>query len=213
LFFLSNIAKIWHGGWFPLLVAAVLYTFMSTWMAGRRLLGKRLRERLVPLELFLAGILSDKPTRVPGSAVFLSGNPIGTPPALRHNYTHNRVLHECVLVLTVETAEQPRVPPSQRFEVEEVGEGFFRATMRYGFMDAPNIPRDLRQLRHDQLRLDVDQVSYFLGRETLLATVRPGMARWREHLFIWLSRNAQTATHYFHLPAEQVIEVGIQVEL
>lgn len=213
MFFFANIAKIWHGGWFPLLVAAVLYTCMSTWMAGRQLLGKRLRERLVPLELFLANVLTDKPARVPGTAVFLSGNPIGTPPALRHNYTHNRILHECVLVLTVETAERPRVPPRERFEVEEVGEGFFRAALRYGFMDAPNIPRDLRQLRDDKLKLDVDQISYFLGRETLLATTRPGMARWREHLFIWLSRNSQTATHYFHLPSEQVIEVGIQVEL
>jgi KUP system potassium uptake protein len=150
--------------------------------------------------------------RVPGVAVFMASNPVGTPLALRHNVIHNKVLHETVVVVTVETAEVPHVLPCERGAVEEVGEGFWRVFLKYGFMDQPDIPLALSQVQERGLEL-TPHVSYFLGRETVLATGKPGMAVWRERLFVWMSRNAQSATHFFRLPPEQVIEVGVQVEL
>lgn len=212
-FFGANMLKIAHGGWFPLLVACVAYALMSTWMAGRRLLGQRLRESAMPVELYLADLLSDLPPRVPGTAVFMTGNPVGTPPALRHNVTHNKVLHEKVVLLTVDTADVPHVRAPQRAEVEEIGAGFFRISLNYGFMDEPNVPRELSKIRHDDLDFTDGSISYFLGREELLATKRPGLAIWREKLFAWMSRNSQQATAFFHLPPDQVVEVGTQIEL
>jgi KUP system potassium uptake protein len=212
-FFGANITKIAYGGWFPLAVAGLVFLIMSTWQRGRQMVASRLRHRLIPLELFLADLLSDPPMRVPGTAVFMSGNPIGTPPALRHNFVHNKVLHATVVIVSVETAEIPHVPAADRYSVEEIGEGFWRVMIRYGFMEEPNIPRALVAVRHPQLSFKADEISYFLGRETLLPTRKPGMARWREHLFVWLSRNAQTATDFFNLPPDRVVEVGVQVEL
>ncbi len=212
-FFGANILKIGNGGWFPLLVAFLSYTLMSTWMAGRRLLAQRMRERVIPVELYLAGLLRDLPHRVPGIAVFMTGNPIATPPALRHNVEHNKVLHERVILLTVATAEVPHMRPGDRIEIEEIGEGFFRITFNYGFMDEPNVPRDLGKIHRDDLDFSTGGVSYFLGRESLLATKRPGMAIWREKLFAWMSRNSRQATEFYQLPPGQVIEVGVQVEL
>ena len=212
-FFAANITKIAHGGWFPLAVGAAVFTLMSTWQRGRQLLGAELRERLIPLELFLAQLLSDPPVRVPGTAVFMSGNPVGTPPALRHNVLHNKILHSRVVIVVVETAQVPHVPDPERLSLEVIGEGFWRVIVTYGFMEQPDIPRDLAQVKHPELEITVNEVSYFLGRETVVATKKPGMARWRERLFAWMSRNAQPATQFFRLPPEQVFEVGVQVEL
>lgn len=212
-FFTANITKIAHGGWFPLAVAGGVFLLMSTWQRGREVLGARLRERLIPLELFLADLLLNPPIRVPGIAVFLSGNPVGTPPALRHNVLHNRVLHETVVVVVVETAETPHVAEADRLSVEEIGEGFWRVILTYGFMEQPNIPYELARMRHPKLAFVEGQASYFLGRETLLPTRKSGMIRWRERLFAWMSRNAQPATQFFRLPPERVVEVGVQVEL
>jgi KUP system potassium uptake protein len=209
-FFGANIIKIAKGGWFPLVVAAIGYTVMSTWMAGRRLLAHRLRTRLIPVDLYLAELLSDLPTRVPGVAVFMSGNPIGTPPALRHNVSHNHVLHKTVIILTVETAEVPRIRTRDRAEIEDIGEGFYGIKIKYGFMDKPNVPQELKRLK---LPFAESEVSYFLGRERLLSTSNTGLSRWREHLFIMMSQHAQRATDFFGLPAERVIEIGVQVEL
>jgi KUP system potassium uptake protein len=195
------------------LVAATGYALMSTWMAGRKLLAQRLRQRMIPVELFLADLLSNPPLRVPGIAVFMSGNPVGTPPALRHNVMHNHILHEKVVILTIETADAPRVRAADRLEIEEIGEGFYRIAIRYGFMDQPNIPRDLQRLQLAALPFQENNISYFLGRETLLPTSKPGLARWREKLFVIMSRNAQRATVYFRIPPERVIEIGVEVEL
>jgi KUP system potassium uptake protein len=172
-----------------------------------------MRNRLIPLELFLADLLVEPPHRVPGMAVFMSGNPVGTPPALRHNVMHNHILHETVVIVVVRTADAPHVPPSERIELEEIGEGFWRVTLSYGFMTEPDVPSTLREINHPQLDFGRNDISYFIGRETLVATEKPGMARWREHLFVWMSRNAQTATHYFRLPADRVVEIGTQLEL
>ncbi|HEY3968441.1 MAG TPA: potassium transporter Kup [Planctomycetaceae bacterium] len=215
-FFGANATKLAHGGWFPLVVAGAVYLLMATWRKGRRLVTERLRRRLIPLDLYIAELLSNPPVRVPGVAVFMASNPVGTPLALRHNVIHNKVLHETVVVVTVETAEVPHVLADERVGIEEVGEGFWRVFLKYGFMDQPDIPLALSQVREGGLELP-REVSYFLGRETVLATVlatgKPGMAVWRERLFVWMSRNAQSATHFFRLPPEQVIEVGVQVEL
>ncbi|HLJ10090.1 MAG TPA: potassium transporter Kup [Planctomycetaceae bacterium] len=211
-FFGANALKLAHGGWFPIVVASGVYLLMATWRKGRRLVTERLRRRLIPLDLYLAELLSDPPVRVPGVAVFMASNPVGTPMALRHNVIHNKVLHQTVVVVTVETADVPHVLPDGRAAVEEVGEGFWRVFLKYGFMDQPNIPLALSQVRQPGLEL-TPNVSYFLGRETVLATGKPGMVEWRERLFVWMSRNAQSATHFFQLPPEQVIEVGVQMEL
>ncbi|MCC9606109.1 potassium transporter Kup [Blastopirellula sp. JC732] len=209
----ANLFKISNGGWFPLLVAGAAYTLMSTWMSGQRLLARRIRERALSVELFIADLMNDPPRRVPGIAVFMTGNPVGTPPALRRNVRHNKVLHEQVVFLTVTTASVPHVRLAKRVEFEEIGEGFFRIQISYGFMDSPHIPLTLATIPTDQLNLQGEDVTYFLGTERLLATERPGMAMWRERLFAWMARNAQPATAYFYLPPDQVIEIGSQVEL
>lgn len=209
----ANLTKIGFGGWLPLAVAGGVFLLMSTWRRGRQLVGKELRHRLIPLELFLADVLSDPPMRVPGVAVFMSGNPVGTPPALRHNFLHNKVLHQTVVIVIVETVETPHVPDDERLAVEEVGEGFWRVVVQYGFMEEPDVPQALAQVQTPGLDIQGREISYFLGRETLLAVRKPGMSRWREELFVWMSRNAQSATHFFNLPADRVVEVGVQVEL
>lgn len=208
----ANLLKFWHGGWFPILIAAAVFLLMSTWRDGRGLLAERLRASTLSTELFLADLLSDPPPRVPGTAVFMTGNPMGTPLALRQNVTHNHILHERVLILGVHTTETPHVPAGQRLETEEIGEGFFRVTLHYGFMEEPNVPRDLAAASLD-LDFDPDTISYFLGRETLLATPDPGMFMWRESLFSFMSRNSQPATLFFRLPPERVVEIGAQVRL
>jgi KUP system potassium uptake protein len=210
-FFGANIVKVHHGGWFPLLVAAGVFTLMSTWRRGRKIVYDRMRERMVPLEDFLKKLDADPPARVPGTAVFLFSNAQGTPPALRFNVTHNKVLHETVLILTIETEEVPHVPPDERVKIEKVRPGIFRLTATYGFMDEPHIPNLLRSI--PEAEKFAGDVSYFLGRESLVSTPKKGMARWREHLFVWMSRNAQHATAFFNLPADRVVELGVQVEL
>ncbi|MDB5336209.1 MAG: Low affinity potassium transport system protein kup [Planctomycetaceae bacterium] len=211
-FFGANALKLTHGGWFPLLVAGVVYILMTTWRRGRMLVTKRLKQRHVPLELFIAELLSAPPLRVSGVSVFMSSNPIGTPQALRHNVIHNKVLHRTVVIVVVETAEVPHIVPKGKAEIEQVGEGFWRIVLSYGFMDEPDVPRALACIDHPGLDFSAG-VTYFLGRETLLATDKPGMALWRERLFVWMSRNAQPATHFYRLPADRVMEVGVQVEL
>lgn len=212
-FFGANLLKIADGGWFPLLAAGIIFLLMTTWQRGRQILSARMKRRLIPLELFIAELLSNPPLRVPGTAVFMTGNPVGTPPALRHNVKHNHVLHETVIMLTVATSEVPRVRPADRLVLECVGEGFWKINITYGFMDEPDVPRDMLRAKKSGLDLSGAEISYFMGRETLLPTDNPGMARWREHLFVWMSRNAQPATQFFRLPPDRVIEVGVQVEL
>jgi KUP system potassium uptake protein len=212
-FFGANLLKIAHGGWFPLAVAVVVFTLMTTWKTGRRVLSDRLRRSTVPLRPFLEGLALEPVVRVPGIAVFMYSNPHGVPPALLHNLKHNRVLHDTVIILTVETQEIPRVPAGERLEVGPLDHGFYRVILRYGFMDEPDVPADLARLRLPGLELDSQQVSYFLSRETLLATQHPGMWLWRERLFAWMARNARPATSYFNLPPNRVVELGMQVEI
>lgn len=209
----ANAIKIPQGGWFPLAVAAGIFTVLSTWKRGREILARRLLERSVPLKVLLGDIAADPPTRVPGTAVFMVRTPETTPPALVHNLAHNKVLHEKVVFLSVVTEEVPYVLLSERIRVEALGKGFYSVIVRYGFMQDPNIPFILEQLHEHGVDVKLEATTFFLGRETLIPTERPGMARWREKLFGFLSRNAARATAFFRIPADQVFEVGVQVEL
>jgi KUP system potassium uptake protein len=212
-FFAANIIKIPAGGWFPLVIGAFLYLLLSTWKRGRALLATRLRERLYPFERFLHDITASPPIRVPGVAVFMTSNLVGTPPTLLHNLTHNHVLHERVILLTVLTTDSPHVAPADRLVAEPLGQGFFRYTLRYGFMEDPDVPGALAAGGPGALPLDIDRTTFFVGVETLLSTHRAGMARWRERLFALMSRNAVRATTFFRIPPDRVVELGMQIEL
>jgi KUP system potassium uptake protein len=210
-FFGANLVKIEQGGWFPLMVAAAMFVLMTTWKRGRELLGQRIRDNMVPLRDFYELIRLERPARVPGTAVFMTGNAEGTPPALMHNFTHNRVLHKQNVLLTVSTEEVARVSPEERVTVEELQEGFLRVIARYGFMEEPDIPALLK--RREIPGCVLEHTTFFLGRETLLAQGREGMSRWRESIFAFMSRNAQRATAFFNIPADRVVEIGAQIEL
>jgi KUP system potassium uptake protein len=212
-FFGANALKIAHGGWLPLVIGGVLFTLMTTWKSGREIVAARLTARALPIEDFLARIVDTQPARVPGTAVFMTAQPRGTPPALAHNLRYNKVLHEHVITLMVTTQPVPHVPAEQRATVRAVGHGVFDVVLRYGFMEDPNVPEALVQARSQGLELDQNDVTYFLGRETLIVTNTPGMAMWRERLFVLMARNAVRATTYFRLPAERVVELGVQVEI
>jgi KUP system potassium uptake protein len=212
-FFGANIIKVAQGGWFPLGLAAIVFALMTTWKQGRRILGERIQAQARPLKEFLADVLRNPVTRVPGTAVFMSGSGSRTPPALRHNLEHNKVLHERVVFVTVKTRQVPHVPLTRRVEVEDLGPGIYGVRLYYGFMEDPNIPQALEGAVEQGLTLVSPDTTYFLGRETIIAARRPGMASWRERLFALMSRNATTATAYFGIPAQQVVELGEQIEL
>jgi KUP system potassium uptake protein len=212
-FFAANIIKIPHGGWFPLVVGAVVFTLMSTWKKGRGIVAQRLHAGTLPPELFLQDVKNNSPIRVPGTAIFMYGDPNGTPPALLHSLKHYKALHQQVVFLGVSTDEVPHVGVADRVRVEVLGQGFFRITLRYGFMDEPDVPEALKLAKADGLDLRPGHTSFFLGRETLIATKRPGMAIWREKLFALMSRNARSATSFFRIPPNRVVELGAQIEI
>jgi KUP system potassium uptake protein len=212
-FLSANALKFLDGGWFPLLLAVGIFALMTTWSRGRVLLHERLTETSLPLESFLESLALTKVTRVPGTAVFMTGNADGTPPALLHNFKHNKVVHERVVLLTVQTADEPHVADDERVTVMALEGGFFRVRARFGFMETPGIPGLIPQLAKQGLELRERDTSYFLGRETLLPTERAGMSHWRKALFGWMSKNARPATAYFQLPPNRIVELGAQVEL
>jgi KUP system potassium uptake protein len=210
----ANIIKIPHGGWFPLVVGAAVFTLMTTWKTGRRILANRLRTAALPREMFLQEIATQPPKRVAGTAVFMYSNPAGTPPALLHSLKHYKVLHERLVFLSVDTAEVPYLRDDERVQIERVGEGVFQIVLRHGFMEDVHIPDSLESIGHDGFDFNPMETSYFLGRETLIASRRKhGMALWREHLFALMSRNARAASSFFHLPPNRVVELGTQIEL
>jgi len=211
-FFASNATKIPTGGWFPLVIGAIAFVLLTTWKKGRQILFKRMAEDALPLETFLKS-LSANVTRVPGTAVFLSGTTVGVPHALLHNLKHNKVIHERVVFLTVLTEEVPHVPDERRIDIEHLGRRFYRFIIRYGFMDATNIPAALKAAAKSNFEFNDMDTSFFLGRETLIPSRHPGMALWRESLFAWMNRSATSAMAYFHLPPNRVIELGTQVEI
>jgi KUP system potassium uptake protein len=210
----ANVLKIPDGGWFPLAVAALAYFLMSTWRKGHRSLRRRLQRRRLEFPHFLADLKKQEVARVPGLAVFMDGTPEGVPHTLLHNLKHNRVAHETVLMLTIITRETPRVARDERLEVASLGQGFYRVLAYYGFMEQPNIPALLREARADGVEYkNVRKTTFFLGRETLVEGSRHAMAWWRQALFIFMNRNQRSAVQYFGIPANRVVELGVQVSV
>lgn len=213
-FFGANILKIAHGGWFPLLVSAAILFLMLTWRKGRRVLRSRLGEICIPLDEFLSELKNQNIRRVPGTAVYMSGNRFGTPLALLHNLKHNKVLHEQVVLLTVRTEEVPYlVNAKDRVALEDLHEGFWRAQIHFGFIEKPNVPVALDRVKQADLRFDPMRTTYFIGRETILATRKLGLSSWRGSIFAWMTRNAGDVTSYFCLPPNGVVELGARVEV
>jgi KUP system potassium uptake protein len=212
-FFGANLIKVMQGGWLPLVVGAVLFTMMTTWKTGRRLVAERLTARATPIDVFMASLKALRPARVHGTAVFMTAQPTGTPPALVHNLRYNKVLHEHVIILTVSTASRPYVPLQDQVAVESLGQGLYNVKLQYGFMQDPDVPEALMHAIKLGLELDPGDVTFFLGRETIIVTKRQGMAVWRERLFVLMARNAVRATAFFRLPPERVVELGVQVEM
>ena len=212
-YFASNVTKIPDGGWFPLLVGACAFTVLTTWANGRRLLRERLFESAMPLDLFIKTAASKSIRRVPGTAVFLSASPEGAPPALLHNLKHNKVLHERIVILTVKVMGRPHVDDADRVEFNELGPDFYRIVLRYGFMQEVDVPAAMAMARECGPPFKLMETSFFLGRQTLVASDKPGMAVWREKLFAWMMRNAESAMEFFKLPTNRVVELGSQLEI
>ena len=214
-FFGANVIKIEYGGWFPLLVAGIIYAVMSTWHTGRLLVVRRLAETEVPLSRFFADVQQKPPYRVSGTGIFMTARPEGAPPILVHHITHNKVLHEQVILLTVSIVDIPVVDPAQSIEVERLQDGFWRVVARFGFMETPNVPNALDKARQFGLSWDPEDTTFYLAHLTLFVHVhgRLGMVEWRDKLFVFLSRNARRATNFFQIPPDRVVEVGIQLSL
>ena len=212
-YFASNITKIPDGGWFPLVMAAVLFTVLTTWATGRKLMRASLDETALPLPVFIKSA-SAAAHRVRGTAVFLSASADSIPSALLHNLKHNHVLHDRVLILTIMVEEVPYVDGENRLEVHEAGNGFYRIILHYGFMDEIDIPRDLAAIMSIGEPFNMMTTSFFLGRQKLIASrARPGMALWREQLFAWMSKSSESAMEFFKLPTNRVIELGSQLHI
>jgi KUP system potassium uptake protein len=209
----ASLLKIPMGGWFPLAMALGVYIVMTTWRRGREVLAERMAEDALPLEMFINRVSPQSPERVTGTAVFMTGNPDAVPPTLLHNLKHNKVLHERVVVLTVSIEDLPRQPPERSVEVQKLGKGFYRATVRFGYLDQPNLPQALERCRSHGLPLEMMDTSFFVGRETLIPSPGIGLPTWREPLFIALSKTALSATEFFSIPSNRVVELGTQIEI
>ena len=211
-YFGANMTKVPDGGWFPLLVGVIAFTLLTTWAKGRKLMIERMREAAMPIKIFISSA-ANSATRVPGTAVFMTSTPDGVPHALLHNLKHNKVLHERVILLTVKIADEPFVEQETRCKLEDLGQGFHRLVIRYGFMQEPDMPAALVRLTGCGPEFKMMDTSFFLARQTLITSSRPGMAIWREKLFAWMLRNAESAMEFFRLPTNRVVELGSQVEI
>ena len=212
-FFFAQLVKIPHGGWFALAVGIAQFTLMTTWRTGRRILASAIRRGQTPITDFVQGLRGRRVQRVPGTAVFLFKDVGGTPPALLVNLEHNKVLHETVLLLSIMTQDVPNVPFDERADVSEIGPNIWQVILSFGYLDQPNVPEALAAISHPTLMIDMIDLRYFLGRETVIAAPLPNMAPWRERLFVMQMRTAASAARFFYLPADRVFEVGTTVEI
>uniref|UniRef100_UPI0027B9C555 potassium transporter Kup n=1 Tax=Dokdonella sp. TaxID=2291710 RepID=UPI0027B9C555 len=212
-FLTANADKVEHGGWFPLVLGALMFTVMTTWRRGRELVMVKIRQAGLALEPFIASIVAHPPLRVPGTAVFLTSNAEGVPNALLHNLKHNKVLHERNLILTVETVDTPTVEPDECVAVRPLGDEFFSVTLRFGFAEDMDVPQALAVIKGCGAALDMMDTTFFLSRESIVALDRSGMALWRDKLYAFLQRNALPATAFFRIPGNRLIELGTQVEI
>lgn len=211
-FFLATSTKIVHGGWFPLLVGLIIFILLTTWKRGRQLVLQHLRRESMPVDVFFRDYC-DNFTRVPGTAIFMYNLNEGIPVPLLLNLRHNKVLHQTNYFLNVQVEEKSYVHEEDRIHVVNLGQDFYRITIRYGFMDDINIPRELAKEHIHGLKIDADSVTYFIGRETIIPTSIPGMAIWREYIFSWLSKNAASAADYYNLPSKRVMELGSRIDI
>ncbi|MEL6238011.1 MAG: potassium transporter Kup [Pseudomonadota bacterium] len=212
-YFAANLTKVPQGGWFPLLVGFIAFLLLTTWARGRKLMRARLSEHALPMEIF-AKSAKNSATRVPGTAIFMASQNSGVPSALLHNIKHNKVLHERVVILTVDIADVPYVDVAERCEYKDLGDGFYRGVLHYGFMEETDVPKGLEGMGlYCGGEFDMMHTSFFLSRQTLLASEKPGMPIWREKIFAWMLTNATSAMDFFKLPTNRVVELGSQVEI
>ena len=211
-YFSANLTKVPDGGWFPLMVGFIIFTFLTTWSKGRKLMMDRLHEAAMPIKVFITSA-ANSASRVPGTAVFMTSSSDGVPHALLHNLKHNKVLHERVILLTVKIIAQPYWPEAERATNDAMGDGFYRLVLRYGFMEEVDVPAALKRVHECGADFKMMDTSFFLSRQTLLPSERPGMMLWREKLFAWMLRNAESAMEFFRLPTNRVVELGSQVEI
>jgi KUP system potassium uptake protein len=211
-YFGANLIKVPDGGWVPLAIGLVIFTMLTTWSRGRGLMQQRMAEGAMPIPIFVKSA-ANSATRVAGTAVFLTSTSDGVPHALLHNLKHNKVLHERVVLLTVQIADVPYVDQSKLVQVEDMGSGFHRLVLKYGFMQPVNVPEALKQVRIAGGEFKMIETSFFLSRQTLISSSKPGMSVWREKLFAWMLRNSESAMEYFRLPSNRVVELGSQVAI
>lgn len=212
-FLSANMLKLFHGGWFPLLLGSILFTIMLTWKRGRELVFENLQKHAIPLEDFLSSLFVAPPARVPGTAIFLRGESDGVPHAMLHNLSHNKVLHERVVFLTVHMKEVPYVPVEEQVRVQSLGDACYQMNVYYGFKDLPDIPLALERAKEQGLEFEMMETSFFIARQTVVAHPTRGMALWREHIFVTMSRHARGAADYYQIPSNRVIELGTKVEI
>lgn len=218
-FFGANVRKVSHGGWVPLVIGAGIYVLMTTWQKGRQILFQKLKERSMPIEDFCQKLLREPPLRVPGTAVYMAGDPWGVPVPLLHNLKHNRVMHQRIAILTIQTRDIPFVSKKDRISIQEVIPNMYRIIAYYGFMETPKMKHILEACRDQEIHFNVNETTFVMGRETIIASKAPSlpgeakMSYWRERLFAVMSKNAQRPTAFFKIPPNQVIEVGLQVEI
>src|SRR5262249_45100022 len=210
-FLVANVLKITEGGWLPLTVAAVIGIVMYTWVRGTKTLARATRKTEAELDWLARKLDAKPPHRVPGTAVFLTGDPTSAPTSLMHNLKHNRVLHERNIILTIKTEDTPRVPRHERIAIDRVADTFIRVVAHYGFMETPSVPKIIDHCRRKDLNIDISATSFFLSRRSLKTTLKSEMPHWQERLFIWLAGRAEDATEYFRIPSDRVVEVGTQV--
>ncbi len=212
-FLTANADKVEHGGWFPLVLGAAIFMLMTTWRRGRQLVMREIKQSGLALEPFITSIVAHPPLRVPGTAVFLTANDAAVPHALLHNLKHNKVLHERNVILTVETVETPVAEQNERTSVESLGDNFYKLILRFGFVEDPDVPQTLLTIGQCGLPFDLMDTTFFLSRESIVATDRPGMALWRDKVFAFMQRNAIPATAFFQIPGNRLVELGTQVEI
>ena len=213
MFLTATMTKIAEGGWFPLVIGVAMFTIMSTWRRGREIVRRKVNDGAMPMKAFVDSMAMSDTPRVEGTGIFMTTSPNGVPNALLHNLKHNKVLHGRVVVLSIVIEDIPRVPKEDYVWINNLGHGFYTITAHYGFKETPNIPAMLGDCKLQSMNFDMMETSFFVNRETLIATPKGGMALWREHLFVLMTHLATKASDYFRIPTNRVVELGTQVEI